>query len=199
MRRMAARTCFAACWAVTAALAAGCSMRVAPPAEVEEPATVFIADYGPHASLLLPRDDGDVSEFAYGEYDWFALNRDRWYHALPIAVAGGRAALGTRVLHGPATRAALEAQMSVEGIYELRVDRSRAADLLARLEALYERYKPERGEHYNPSVGLTFVAHPRRYSLAHNCNAELALWLEELGCRVEGSRLVAEFIIDPPG
>ena len=39
----------------------GCTMVVRPPADVREPATVYIADYHQHASLLLPRDEGTLT------------------------------------------------------------------------------------------------------------------------------------------
>lgn len=177
--------------AAAAVLAGGCAMRITPPTEVRAPQSVFVADYGYHGSLLLPREDGCVREFAYGQWDWFALNRDRWYNAIPAALLPGRAALGTRVLAGPAAFEPLVRQCPAERLLELRVERERARSLLARLEREYEA---ERGsEVFNPVYGMWFVHHARSYRLDHNCNTVLAGWLEELGCRVHGTRLFAVF------
>jgi hypothetical protein len=183
---------------VLACLAGGCAMRISPPADIAEPVSVFIADYGIHGSLLLPRDDGNVSEYAYGHYDWFALNRDRWYNAIPILCFGGKAALGMRVIPCPPTAESLRSRLVIEGLYELSVEQSAAGAMRRQLEQLYDRCRPVRGEIYNPKVDLTFVEHPRMYTVLRNCNAELAAWLEAIGCRVIGDTSQAKFIIEPP-
>lgn len=168
-------------------------MRITPPAEVKDPVTVFIADYGMHGSLILPRDDGQFREFAYGEYDWFALNHDQWYNAIPIILYPHKATLGTRMLAGPVTVEALQLQMPVESIFELRVEQAAAQAGLQQLESRYEQNKSIRGEIYNPAIGLNMVEDPKPYSMCNNCNIELAAWLEMIGCRVDGWRTDARF------
>lgn len=182
----------------------GCAMRIVPPSQVSDAETVFVADYGYHASLLLPTGSGELAEFAYGQYDWFALNRDQWYHAIKLALWPHTGALGTRTLPGPPTADALSAKLVVETLHPIRVERGAAARVLARLEAMYEEQKRKRGEVYNSSVRLLFVEHPRDYWHDYNCNVALAEWLEWLGCRVSGSRSSAMFtfeqepVVKPP-
>jgi hypothetical protein len=190
------RTAPACGWVTVAAAVVwvgGCAMRITPPGGLGEPTQVFIADYGYHASLLLPRDDGYVSEFAYGQWDWFALNRDRWYNAVVLVLLPGRGTLGTRTLAGPAARETLARQCRAERLLELHVERERARSLLARLEREYESGRST--ELFNSLYGMMFVHQPRTYWLHRNCNTVLADWLEELGCHVEGTRLFAAFVL----
>ncbi len=184
-------------WTAVAAAVAwmgGCAMRITLPGELRQPAVVFIADYGYHASLLLPREDGQIREFAYGQWDWFALNRDRWYNAVVLVLLPGRGTLGTRTMTGPATREALARQCRAERLLELRVECERVRALLERLEREYEAGRST--EVFNSLYAMTFVHHPRTYWLHRNCNAVLAEWLEELGCRVEGTRVFAVFVLN---
>lgn len=181
-------------WAAVAAAlvgVGGCAMRITPPAELEQAAVVFIVDYGYHASLLLPREDGQIREFAYGQWDWFALKRDRWYNAVVLALLPGQGTLGRRTLAGPAVRETVARQCPAERLIELRVEREQVLALLERLEREYESGLDT--EIFNPFYDMWFVHHPRLYVWYHNCNTVLADWLEELGCRVEGTRLFARF------
>ena len=54
-------------------LAGGCSATIIPPASPSNPRTVYIADYGRHSSVLLPKPDGKFTECAWGDWQWFAL------------------------------------------------------------------------------------------------------------------------------
>src|SRR5438552_17258145 len=76
----------------------GCSARIQPPAHPRDPVRVFIADYGRHASILLPDDDGKFIEFAWGDFDWFAANHNGIGEALAALFWSRGSALGTRRL-----------------------------------------------------------------------------------------------------
>lgn len=172
----------------TSALPA-CAMRIEPPANVQTPVPVIVADYGYHLSLILPSADGGSVEFAYGWWDWFALNHDRWYNALPLLVVPGQGALGTRTLPCPPTDRDVAQHVAAEGLYELKVEHEKAARVRDDLQAQYDSGK--RTEVYNPVVRLNLVHHRRLYTLAYNCNSAVAGWLEALGARVSGARSFA--------
>lgn len=178
------------------AAASGCTMVVRPPADAREPTTVFIADYQLHASLLLPREDGTLAEYAYGQWDWFALNREGLLDALRIVTFPSRGTLGRRTLTGAEDSEALRARMGVEAVHALTVERETSAALLKRLD---DEYAAELAtEVYNPQEQMTFVHCRRLYWTGWNCNHALAAWLEELGCEVGGCRAFADFRIEAP-
>lgn len=202
---------------------AGCAMRVDPPVGVHEPTTVYLADYGYHASVLLPRDDGMLSEFAFGQWEWFALNHCEWYHALGIALLPSPGTLGTRIVAPPRDETAVTrpatgprpcgvcgqcpadaqharnefaAALWAQEVFALRVERSRAAALRDRLQAEYDAARET--EVYNPQVRLTLVRTKKVYWHHQNCNSVVGVWLEALGCRVTGGRSFAVFEVFAP-
>ena len=174
-------------------LLTACAIRVTPPVELEDPRTIFIADYGRHASLLLPRVNGRLVEFAYGEWEWFALGHDQWYRAGPALLWPTRGTLGKSEFRGPAELDALRAQLAVERVDELQVERTAASALLARLEAAFAEREGE--SVLNDALGMDFVPHVDGYCIFHQCNSVVAEWLRELGCRVAGCALRADFIV----
>ena len=107
---------------VAAALAAlalsGCGMTITPPAAgtVADPVQVFIADHGIHTSLVLPREDGTVVEFAYSRFTWAALDQDQWYRSLGALLVPGDGAIGTRDFPGPPTRDSVLQQFELAGV-----------------------------------------------------------------------------------
>lgn len=176
--------------------AAGCVFVVTPP-ETSEPVTVLLADYGRHASLLLPRPAGPgLVEFAYGEWVWFAEGRREWYRVPGVLFLPGRGALGRR--EWPAFSSVEEARwaMGLERAIAVPVDRGLAAALLERLETRYAGAAAT--ALVNPESGLTFVHDPSPYGLLHNCNGQVAEWLRELGAGVSGWTIDAAFEVRAP-
>lgn len=164
-------------------------MRATPPADVRDPVTIQVCDYGEHLSLLLPNPAGGGNEYAYGWWEWFALNHDRWYDALPLLVFPGRGTLGRRDI--PA-----DGSVYTPSGPRFIVERTAA-------EALRNRLKQEfatgiEDEVYNSLNGMFFVPHARLYWLGFNCNTAVAEWLESAGCRVSGCRTAGE-IVSAPG
>ena len=172
---------------------AGCTIRVIPPADVRDPVSVFIADLGYHSSLLLPRPSGEIAEYAYGEWLWFAKNEDQWYRLFPVLCCPTRGALGRRNLDGPAEADAIRVRLGPEKLYRLEVERSAVAALLKRLDERFDSRADSRL--HNPVVGLDFVHDPQQFCLLRTCNAKVAEWLRELGCAVHGIALDARFVV----
>lgn len=171
--------------------AAGCAYRVTPPADVRHPTTVYVADLGYHASLLLPAGDGGYAEFAYGQWRWFALNEDTWLDGIGAMLIPQRGALARRILVAPKNERELSSAIGSEAVLSIVVEARNAAELLSRLTQRWEQ--AAQTAHYNPVIGMTVVHDPSRYSALHNCNSVVTDWLRELGCRVRGGALWADF------
>jgi hypothetical protein len=170
--------------AALAVAAAGCGATIRPPENPADPVDVALIDYGRHASLALPAGEKAAVEYAYGEWEWFALNQDAWYRAFPALCWPTQGALGRRALPFPP-------RVPAEEILIFRVGRAQADALLARLNARYAS-RTETPVH-NPLVGLSFVPDDADYCATTNCNTVLADWLRELGCEVSGSACLASF------
>ncbi|MBK8915000.1 MAG: hypothetical protein IPM64_10445 [Phycisphaerales bacterium] len=189
----ALRHTLSAAWLLIVA-AGGCAYHVSPPAAVQEPATAYVADLGYHASLLLPAEDGGYVEFAYGQWRWFALNEDRWFDAIGAMLIPQRGALARRMLVAPESARELGAAVGAETVLAIVVEAERAAALRGRLNRRWEQ--AAQTAHYNPMIGMTLVHDPGDYSALHNCNSVVAQWLRELGCRVRGGAVWADFRMD---
>ncbi len=175
--------------------ATGCTMNITQPREVNEPVKVYIADYGRHASLVVPAEKGEMIEFAYGQWDWFALNRNHWWNALYLIMFPAPGTLGMRHLPGEMSDEELHSELGAETLYTLRVDRAKALTLSNDLQRVFERRSTSLVK--NPTSNMDFVRSPVTYSMwMENCNTILAEWLERLDCRVTGSRTHANFKID---
>jgi hypothetical protein len=67
-------------------------------------------------------------------------------------------------------------------------------NLLEKLDARFNAGAHTRT--YNRDHDLEFVKDPATYIWFHNCNVELAAWLQELGCDCRGSGWYADFVIE---
>lgn len=171
----------------------GCAYRVTPPLNPREPATVYIADYGYHASLLLPRGSATWVEYGFGEWGWFAEGNTAWYRGVPI-LFGARGALGMRPIDAEEDELAQQYSPSIK-FQPVTVEQAAVDKLLNRLD---ERFGHGGEPTFNPAASMSFVPDRQRYSLAHHCNTAVAHWLRELGCQVTGDALIADFRIMRP-
>jgi len=183
----------------------GCATHITPPATVVDPAMVYLVDYGYHASLILPDPDSAASmsaenpslvEFAFGQYDWYALNLDDWWRTPLVMFIPGEACLGRRDLTPafPSATAPSTDVLGAQQVIPITVERSRAAALLHRLQVRWSGASAQALP--NPAVGLTFVRDPDCYWIFHNCNAAVAAWLREAGCNVSGPVVRSDWTID---
>lgn len=164
----------------------GCASTIRPPADPPDPVSVGVIDYGYHASLVLPAENGTSMEYAYGEWEWFALNNDAWYRVFPALCWPTQGALGRRALPLAPDRV-----VAGEEIIVFQVGRAEATALLSRLNQRYASRTEE--PVYNPLVGLTLVPDDASYCCFANCNTALADWLRELGCEVSRPTCSANF------
>ena len=181
-----------------AGAAGGCATTIVAPLRPADPVSVFVTDYGRHSSILLPDPRGHLTEFAYGDWDWFALRQTGSGSGVRALLFSKDSTIGRRqlgvddaddiddIVH--ATRAA--------HVAKIRVVRDRAEALLKRLDEFYDRHLDT--VTYSAFSKLWFVRYPGRYGLFHNCNHVTAGWLRELGCDVHGSAMFSKFTVRSP-
>lgn len=185
-----------------ATLCSGCGMTITPPAGVSDTVEVYVADHGIHTSLVLPRDDGTLTEYSFSRFDWAALDQDQWYRSLPAILIPGPGTLGTREFPGPSTCENLLHQFElanteppVQKLYPVPVSAARCREVLAHLD---QRWQSEKDTQvFNAKRGTHYVKDAAQYSIMHNCNMEVCGWLRELGCRVDGPAVTADVSVRP--
>ena len=185
-----------ACLALAAGLPlwlSGCATVVFPPARVADQVQVGVLDHGRHASLILPAPGGDMLLYAYGDWTWYALKQTGILEGGSAVLWPTPAALGRRRLPGPFSAAAVarEVVVPIEHTLYLTVDAADVARLVDGLERIFDANPTARV--YNETYDLVFAPHPDPYWIFHTSNQGVAGWLEELGCRVEGSTILSDW------
>ena len=107
------------------------------------------------------------------------------------------AGLGRRELPGPATADAggRAVRVWIEALYEVVVDRRAVDRLRERLDWMFRESLETRL--YNAAYDLEFVHHPRPYTLSHNSNRVVAVWLKQLGSQVREPLLFSKWKVEP--
>src|SRR5688572_12511152 len=78
-------------------LALGCATTVRPPADPKDPVVVVLIDYGHHSGVILPEPEGAWVEYAFGEWDYFALNKTDLFTGMIALGCPNQGTLGRRV------------------------------------------------------------------------------------------------------
>ena len=172
----------------------GCTTTIRPPTNPESPISVFVIDYGRHASLLLPmEDDHTLREYAYGDWGWFALAHDGVLDVFPTLFLPTQGTLGRWDWHIEAEKENIERFVPCEEILEIRVASHDATALLADLDARYESQLDSQIK--SDLYQLLFVHDDERYHLLNSCNLVLSRWLKSLDCKIDGCTILADFRI----
>ena len=173
---------------------AGCAATIVPPENPSAPTTVFLLDYGRHSSLLLPEAaGGSMIEYFYGEWNWFALGKNRWHRAVPALLWPTRGTLGRRRVDVQPDADTISRLMAEGEALEIAVNSNDVIDLLTHLDSRYSEQIETL--HFQTDPCLSFVHHDRAFHLFHNCNHAVADWLRELGCDVRGQWVAGAFVI----
>lgn len=177
---------------------AGCATVVVPPRLTGGGVAVFLLDHGHHSSLVLPAPGRHLVRYSYGDWAYYALVETGVYRGSSALFWPTQAALGRRELPGPPTASAVEEEVAVpiEHLYPVIVAPARIDALRQRLDRVFEANAGTMI--YNSLYDLYFVQAPQPYSLFHDSNREVASWLVELGCRVEGGpALLSNWAVEP--
>jgi len=177
-------------------LGSGCATRIAPPSNPANPVAVYITDYGRHSSILLPMGDGHLMEYSYGDWDFYALKKYKWYIGATALVVSDGSGLGRRIVADPGDDAALKKLLGSKRLMKVQIEQRKVMDLLAELDQRYTANIETMV--YNDYAHLYFVKDPSHYWLLHTCNAMTAQWLEKLGCEVSGLAVMSNFEVDRP-
>jgi hypothetical protein len=184
--------------ALLALLACGCATTILPPHAPADPVSVYVTDYGRHSSVLLPDPRGHLTEFAYGDWEWFALRHTDSGSAVRAILFSKNSTIGRRQL-GVDDRDDVDhiiRATKAAHVAKIEVARDRAEALLTRLDTFYDRHLDT--VTYSPFSQLWFVRYRGHYGLFHNCNHVTADWLRELGCDVRGIAMLSKFTVRSP-
>ncbi len=164
-------------------LLAACATTVTAPPALRDPVTVYLADYGRHCALLLPRANGTWVEYTYGEWEWFARNSPGVLRCFPAMLWPTQGTLGRDV------------KVRKRQGHALRVEKAACAKLLAELDAAFESERDTRI--YNDVMKMEFVHFHQNFSACNNCNGVMVQWLRTLGCDVKGPGLFSSWEFRP--
>jgi hypothetical protein len=164
---------------------------IVPPTAPVDPITVYITDYGYHSRLVLPSRQGGLVQYAYGDWDYFALERQNWHNAIAALLIPTQGTLGRRKFNDLGELRQILGPNWQDFLLSFEVATSKAFDLEESLDVRFNQNIHT--SVFNPHNGLTFVKDDRDYTLFHNSNHELVGWLEDLDCRVQGFPTLPNF------
>ncbi len=174
-------------------LLVGCTTHVIPPAHPVDPVTVYLTDYGRHSSLLLPDPRGGFDEYAFGDWEFFALGDTRWWVAVRAILHSPQATLGRRHVEVDPQKLQIKAAGPPERTLPFEAPRAKVDALAAELDARFRRDGDS--PLFSSYSKLYHVRDPGNYWGLHNCNHVTAEWLRELGCCTEGPAIFSKFVI----
>lgn len=161
----------------------GCTSTITPPSGVADPVTVFVLREAMHTGIVLPpiAANDEFVEFGFGDWSWFALGNDAWYHVFATVLWPTQGALGRRTF-GARTADDLRARVTWAELAPVVVERTKAAALR---ERLHQRHADRTAEGvWRNDLGWWFVPFDRSYWFPANCADVAAEWFTELDCSV---------------
>lgn len=179
---------------------AGCVSRVLPPEphSLTEPVDIYLLDHGRHSSLVLPREEGGMVRYSYGEWRWYVEGRRHLPAGAAAMLWPTAAGLGRGVypeIDSPSQFHRL-APEGLSDIYPLQAEAVRVIALRRRLNRHFEQ--ADREPVPSEEFGLEFVPFPRGYSAAHQSNLVVAHWLRALDVEVDGSPWLSNWRVVTP-
>jgi hypothetical protein len=176
----------------------GCvTTRIVPPQPSGDDVSVFVTDYGRHSSVLLPTPQGHYNEYAFGDFNWFALSHTTQTDAAHAMLWSAGGTLGRRQIDLPVDDpAAVASDAMAYKVIRLRAARAKVDALIEDLDAdFYARYDTVT---WNTASAMWFVRSGEPYNALHNCNHLTARWLKQLGCEIRGSAMFSKFTLAEP-
>ena len=177
-------------------LAGGCAATVYPQAHPVRPTAVYVADYGIHSSLLLPTGNGRYVEYAFGDWNFAALNHCWPQDAVGALLISFQSALGRRYVDvQPGESDPHPVHPRPQHMQVVYVSQDRIEQVVRELDDRYQR-----GGHalHNPLNNTDYVRDDsEHYWVGNNCNHLTARCLEEMGCDVRGLVVLSKFDVAP--
>lgn len=175
--------------------AASCSTALELPPTIEDMEAVYLIKYSTwgHHSLGF-YDSGQFTEYTYGDWQLFALNkRDYWtaWKNMTFATPG---ALGKKSVEMKSGDEICAKFISCEAVALFLAPRDKVLYLKEKLKFEYDNSVET--EVFNEKEKVYFVKYEKPYWGFHNCNHELVEWLEVLGVKVSGRVFYKPNLID---
>ncbi|RNC82159.1 MAG: hypothetical protein ED559_10370 [Phycisphaera sp.] len=183
-------------------LGVGCvGYTIRPPQQVAEPVAVHIVDYGDTSRLWLPEDSGGFTEWGYGDWRWYANDKKSLLYGSIVFIWPTAGTIGKHGRDSGPWDAEGGLLPDLVGyateVHTFDVEMSSMRDLRTNL---HERYESQiESELQNKRRKMTFVKDDTSYWLGHQSSSVMADWAEELGCRVSGFSLRANYDLKAPG
>src|SRR3954451_5218927 len=98
---------------------------------------VLVADYGYHSTLILPRSQGGLVEYAYGDWTYFGQNQKSVGTALHALLASDQATLGRRVIDREPDPTDVGQATGAKGVIRFDAPRDKVRELEQALEARF--------------------------------------------------------------
>ena len=173
---------------------AGCATTVIPPVRPHDPVTVYLTDYGRHSSIIIPSLKGGYDEWAFGDWEFFALGHTQMWIAIRAMLHSPQATLGRRHIDNAAAvsqESLMKALGDCRRLMKFDASRLRADALELELDTQFRNASmtPLQSKYSN----LSHVKDPQPYWVLHNCNHVTAHWLRRLGCEVCGPAIYSNF------
>ncbi|ACK72306.1 conserved hypothetical protein [Gloeothece citriformis PCC 7424] len=168
---------------------------IIPPINPVQPVPVFVTEYGWHSRLVLPTSRDILIQYAYGDWKYYALNQQNWRNTIAALIKPTPAALGRRTFSNFSDFQQSTAQTNAT-ILSFQVSKAKVSQLL---ESLNNRFNRQISSEVNNNLTkLNLVKDDQDYTLVHNSNHELVLWLRKLDCKVKGLVIWANFRVKTP-
>lgn len=163
---------------------------IIPPTKPVTPVVVYVVKLGFHSRLVLPNRRGGLIQYAYGDWNYFGLNQQDWHDGLAALLIPTPGTLGRRQFNNFGQLQQLVEQPD-DAILSFAVAEVKIGQLLQILNDRYQRHIET--QVINPQSQLALVQDDRNYTLLHNSNHELVMWLKVLDCQVQGFTTLAKF------
>jgi hypothetical protein len=163
---------------------------IIPPADPEEAIAVYIIEMGLHPEVVLPHPQDGLMRYAYGDWNYFALNQQALNDAVAALFTPTPGTLGRSTLSNVEELRQLVTEKNAN-LLSLEVAQDKAFKLAQSLDERFAKNIATRTQ--NPQTGLSLVKDEQEYTVLHNSNHELVVWLEQLGCQVKGFVMWANF------
>ncbi|HLP90777.1 MAG TPA: DUF2459 domain-containing protein [Nostocaceae cyanobacterium] len=163
---------------------------IIPPNQKAQETPIYILDLGWHPELILPNNQNTFTLYAYGDWNYFALNNQNLSDGLAALFIPTLGTLGKRTFNNLEEIQKITTQRNYT-LLTVKVPQNKVSALIQQLERRFNQ-----NIHttiYNQKTGLTLVQDEKKYTILHNSNHELIEWLEELGCQVKGFVIWANF------
>ncbi|MFN6517393.1 MAG: DUF2459 domain-containing protein [Nostoc sp. CreGUA01] len=163
---------------------------IIPPTDRKQAIAVYVLDFYWHSELVLPNSNGGLIVYAYGDWNYFALNKQNLRNALAALFIPTKGAFGRGKLSNIDKLQEMVANKNAK-LLSFKVAETKAIQLAQSLDKRFLKNIDKLIENYQ--IGLTFVQDDQKYHILHNSNHELVAWLKDLDCQINGLVLWANF------